>query len=290
MEKQVVLEYIKAINEARIDKLYSLMALDFIFIDAHNNIVLGKDAMKQAWIGYFNMFPDYQIEIGEILEGNASFVVFGYAGGTYKNLKDEDNSNYYRVPAAWKVVVENDLIKHWQVYADNVRALEIINRNTPIIRELRSGEIPILEDMLYEAIYQPDEDNPIPKSVLKIPEVEAYIKDFGSHKDDYCLVAELDSKIIGAVWVRIISGDIKGYGYMDDSTPEFAISLFKEYRNRGIGTQLMSAMIKYLRNSGYKQTSLNVKKENYAIKLYKKMGFEVIAEDKEDYLMRLKLN
>jgi ribosomal protein S18 acetylase RimI-like enzyme len=78
--------------------------------------------------------------------------------------------------------------------------------------------------------------------------------------------------------------------YIDESTPEFAISLFKEYRNRGIGFQLMSAMIKYLRDSGYKQTSLNVKKENYAIKLYKKMGFEIIGEDNEDYLMLLKLN
>ncbi|MDR2918573.1 MAG: GNAT family N-acetyltransferase [Tannerella sp.] len=144
--------------------------------------------------------------------------------------------------------------------------------------------------MLYEAIYQPDENNLIPRSVLKIPEVEAYIKDFGYRKDDYCLVAELDNMIIGAVWVRIISGDIKGYGNIDESTPKFAIFLFKEYRNRGIGSQLMSTMIKYLRDSGYKQTSLNVKKENYAVKLYKNMGFEVIREDDEDYLMLLKLN
>ncbi|MDR1200074.1 MAG: nuclear transport factor 2 family protein, partial [Tannerellaceae bacterium] len=103
MKKQVVLEYIKAINEADVDKLYSLMAPDYIFIDVHDNIVSGKDAMKQSWIGYFNMFPDYRIEVSEILEGNSSFAVFGYASGTYKNLKDENNSNYYRVPAAWKV-------------------------------------------------------------------------------------------------------------------------------------------------------------------------------------------
>lgn len=160
----------------------------------------------------------------------------------------------------------------------------------PLIRELEPAEIPILENMLYEAIYQPDENNPIPESVLKIPQVEAYIKDFGSRKDDYCLIAELDSKIIGAVWARIISGDIKGYGYIDDSTPELAVSLFKAYRNRGIGAQLMSAMIKHLRDSGYKQVSLNVKKENYAVKLYKKMGFEIIGEDHEDYLMLLKLD
>ena len=157
------------------------------------------------------------------------------------------------------------------------------------IREIKPSEIYKLEDMLYEAIYQPDENNLLSRIVLKIPEVNAYIKDFGSKEDDYCLVADWDGEIIGGVWVRIISGEIKGYGYIDDETPEFAISLFKEHRNQGIGSRLMSAMIEYLRKSGYKQTSLNVKKENYAVRLYKKMGFEVIAEDKEDYLMLLNL-
>ena len=158
-----------------------------------------------------------------------------------------------------------------------------------IIRELKPEEVFKLEDMLYEAIYQPDEDNLIPRSVIDVPEVNVYIKDFGEWKDDYCLVADLDGEIVGAVWVRIISGEIKGYGYVDNQTPEFAISLFKEYRNKGIGTQLMSRMVDYLRGKGYKQTSLSVKKENYAVKLYKKMGFQVVGEDKEDYLMLLDL-
>ncbi|GHU56707.1 hypothetical protein FACS189411_08040 [Bacteroidia bacterium] len=57
-----------------------------------------------------------------------------------------------------------------------------------------------------------------------------------------------------------------------------------------MGTQLMTAMIGYLRESGYKQTSLSVQKENYAIKLYKKVGFEIVDENDEDYLMLLKLN
>ena len=157
------------------------------------------------------------------------------------------------------------------------------------IRQLSEKEYPILEDMLYEAIYQPDENNLAPRNVIEIPEVNAYIKDFGSRKDDYCLVADVGGAIVGAVWVRIISGDIQGYGYVDDNTPEFAISLFKEYRNKRIGTQLMSAMIEHLRECGYTQTSLNVKKENYAVKLYKKMGFVVIGEDDEDYLMLLNL-
>jgi len=159
-----------------------------------------------------------------------------------------------------------------------------------VIRQIRACEFERLEDMLYEAIYQPNEQTPIPRSVLKVPEVYVYIKDFGKLKDDYCFVAELSEKIVGAVWVRILSGKPKGYGNIDDKTPEFAISLFKAYRNQGIGTQLMSKMIDHLRENGYAQTSLSVQKENYAVKLYKKLGFEIIDEHNDDYLMLLKLN
>ena len=110
--------------------------------------------------------------------------------------------------------------------------------NGIVIREIRECEIEKLEDMLYEAIYQPDEQTPIPRSVLNVPEVYSYIKDFGKSKDDYCLVADFYGKIVGAVWVRILSAEPKGYGYINEETPEFAISLFKEYRNQGIGTNL----------------------------------------------------
>lgn len=158
------------------------------------------------------------------------------------------------------------------------------------IRILEQNEYGILEEMLYEAIYQPDENNPIPRSILQIPEVNAYIRDFGTRSDDHCFVADASGKIIGAVWVRILSGEIKGYGHIDDCTPEFAISLIKEYRNRGIGSRLMTAMIGYLKEKGYRQASLDVKKNNdHAVNLYKKTGFEVIGENEEDYLMLIKL-
>ena len=159
-----------------------------------------------------------------------------------------------------------------------------------IIRELKQSEFSILDDMLYEAIYQHDTANLLPKNIIKTPKINVYIKDFGKQKDDYCLVADLNGKIVGAVWVRILASEIKGYGNIDDTTPEFAISLFKEYRNQGIGTRLMTEMIDYLRKNGYEKTSLSVDKENYAVKMYKKLGFEVVVENDDDYLMVLKLS
>ncbi len=157
------------------------------------------------------------------------------------------------------------------------------------IREIKSNELKILEDMLYEAIFQPNEDNLLPKEIIKKKEISVYIDNFGN-ENDCCLVADFSGKIIGAVWTRILSGEVKGYGNIDDTTPEFAISLFKEYRNKGIGTALMKEMIKHLKQKGYKQVSLSVDKRNYAGKMYKNLGFEVIKEKDNDYLMLLKLN
>jgi len=156
------------------------------------------------------------------------------------------------------------------------------------IREIKETELNILETMLYEAIYQPVGSELLPREVIKVPEISVYIDNFLKNKDDYCLVAEVEGIIIGAVWVRILAGEIKGYGNIDDRTPEFAISLIKEYRNQGIGTALMKKMIEYLKENRYKQTSLSVAKDNYAVRLYKNLGFKIIAENKEDYLMLLK--
>ena len=54
----------------------------------------------------------------------------------------------------------------------------------------------------------------------------------------------------------------------------FAISLYKDYRGFGIGTDLMKEMLRILKERGYKQASLAVQKANYAVRMYQKTGFE----------------
>ena len=78
------------------------------------------------------------------------------------------------------------------------------------------------------------------------------------------------------------------FGHVDDETPSFAISLYKEYRGHGIGTALMKKMLDVLDKAGYKQASLAVQKENYAVKMYKNVGFEIIDENEEEYIMLCK--
>ena len=79
------------------------------------------------------------------------------------------------------------------------------------------------------------------------------------------------------------------YGHIDDETPSFAISLYEEYRNMGIGTALMRDMLEFLKNKGYRRTSLSVQKVNYAVRMYQKVGFEVVDENEEEYIMVYRL-
>lgn len=158
-----------------------------------------------------------------------------------------------------------------------------------IIRPLKQSEIYILSDFLYEAIFQKDNAIPLPKEIINKPELNIFIKDFGK-PDDYCLVAEVDNKIIGAVWSRVLFGEIKGYGNIDSTTPELAISLYKQYRNKGIGTDLMKGILKLLKEKGYNRVSLSVQKDNYAVKMYKAVGFKTFKETEEEYIMVCSLN
>lgn len=149
------------------------------------------------------------------------------------------------------------------------------------IREMRIDEYPLLDDFLYQAIYQPDITNLAPKSIINNPELQVYIKVFGKQKDDYCFCAEINNRIVGAVWVR----NINGYGSIDDVTVEFAISVFNEYQKMGIGTALMNRMLEHLKELNYQKASLAVQKGNYAVRMYRKVGFEIACENEQEYIM-----
>lgn len=152
------------------------------------------------------------------------------------------------------------------------------------IRELKQTEVNLLETFLYEAIFIPEGTQAPSKDIIENPDLQIYIKDFGK-KDDICYVAEVDGRVVGAVWTRIIDD----YGHVDEMTPSLSISVLKEYRNFGIGTKLMKRILLALKVRGYKQVSLSVQKINYAVKMYKKLGFEVVRENEGDYVMIRKL-
>ena len=146
---------------------------------------------------------------------------------------------------------------------------------------MRTEEILLLNDFLYEPIFIPEGVPAPPRSIIENEELQVYVRDFGKKADDRCLVAEVDGKVIGAVWTRVMDD----YGHIADGIPSLAISLYKDYRNQGIGTELLREMLQLLRRNGYPQVSLSVQKANYAFGMYLKAGFKVLKETEEEYLM-----
>ena len=154
-----------------------------------------------------------------------------------------------------------------------------------IIRKLRDDETELLKNFLYEAIYIPEGIQPPERSIIELPELAVYYENFGNGPADNCLVAEEDGKVVGAVWTRIMND----YGHVYDETPSFAISLYKEYRGKGFGTEMMRRMLGLLKEQGYKKASLAVQKANYAVRMYEKVGFKIIDENDEEFIMVCKL-
>lgn len=153
------------------------------------------------------------------------------------------------------------------------------------IREMKKSKFYLLNDFVYEAIFIPEGMEPPPKSIIDTPELQVYVENFGMRHQDHALVAEVDGKIIGAVWVRVM----KDCGHIDGETPSFTISLYQDYRGCGIGTAMMKAMLDLLKQRGCLRASLAVQKKNYAVKMYQTVGFQVVNENEEEYIMVCRL-
>ena len=48
---------------------------------------------------------------------------------------------------------------------------------------------------------------------------------------------------------------------------------------------LLREMLSLLKKYGYKRASFAVQKANYAVRMYKNVGFEIIGENEEEFIM-----
>lgn len=149
------------------------------------------------------------------------------------------------------------------------------------IRPLHPDETCLLKEFLYEAIFIPEGEQSPPRTVVDLPELSLYVENFGERKDDLCLVADYKGRVIGAAWCRIMPD----YGHVDNQTPSLSISLYKPYRNKGIGSRLMHELFNALKQRHYQRLSLSVQKENYAARWYIQLGFKIVKETQEEYVM-----
>jgi ribosomal protein S18 acetylase RimI-like enzyme len=147
----------------------------------------------------------------------------------------------------------------WQKYSLVSRSIDCQ------IQTLTNRDESILLPMLMHAAHESSVEN-----VRSNPDLFRYVKDWGRN-EDIGFVA-IDNTPIGAAWLRLFTSEDRGFGYVDDRTPELAIAVFPEYRGKGIGTKLLTHIVEYAGDL-YPAISLSVRANNPVISLYQRLGF-----------------
>ena len=134
---ETALEFVDAVNHQHIDKMVGMMTPDHLFTDSLGNSIPGRRAMRDAWLGYFRMVPDYQIEVRETFVKGRVVLAVGTAGGTFVPEGSTSGEERFNIQAVWRAVVERDRISAWQVFADNepLRALIQASQNAASSQE-----------------------------------------------------------------------------------------------------------------------------------------------------------
>jgi [ribosomal protein S18]-alanine N-acetyltransferase len=160
----------------------------------------------------------------------------------------------------------------------------------PTIREGHADDLPFLRHMLMQA-YHWNHVGPLPPAdeFLSQPNILERLDDWRPADGDRAVIVELDGTPIGAAWYRFGTEEHHAYGYINPQTPELGIGLLKDHRSKGIGRQLINAIIATARREQVASLSLCVDPANYALKLYESVGFVRVGESGTSCTYALKL-
>lgn len=125
------------------------------------------------------------------------------------------------------------------------------------------------------------------REVMDQPELAHYVAGWPQPCD--CGVIAEDQHPVGAAWLRLFPADDPGYGFVDAETPEVSIGVMLPCRGQGIGSRLLSAVIARARDDGVASLSLSVEADNYARRLYERVGFTTVGTVGGSLTMLLRL-
>jgi ketosteroid isomerase-like protein len=114
----VAYAFVEAINRGDVEELSGLMADNHTFVDSDGTPHTERDAVRQGWREYFSTVPDYRIVVEQAFAKGNTVALFGVAEGTFEESGSLEPHNHWKVPAAWRVVVEGKRVRIWQLYVN----------------------------------------------------------------------------------------------------------------------------------------------------------------------------
>jgi phosphoribosyl-ATP pyrophosphohydrolase len=143
------------------------------------------------------------------------------------------------------------------------------------IRTAGPDDAGFLADMLVEAVNWSPRWNQSRDAIFATPAIAHYLSGW-PRAGDLGVVAEAAGSPVGAAWLRFLPPDDPGYGFVAPDVPELTIGVTALWRGRGVGRALLRAIADRARGSGIRQISLSVERKNYAHRLYRAEGYQVV--------------
>jgi ribosomal protein S18 acetylase RimI-like enzyme len=160
-----------------------------------------------------------------------------------------------------------------------------------IIRPIQAEDIPFLWDMMYEAAIVAESMRALGKEkALSLPVNRKYVEGWGRSGDAGLIALDEAQQRWGAAWYRLHPASDPGYGFVSSTIPELTIGVRADARRQGIGSILLRALIDLAQREGYAALSLSVDRNNPALALYERLGFQDarISEPEDTSLTMIK--
>ena len=140
------------------------------------------------------------------------------------------------------------------------------------LRRATSADEAELRNLLYYAISVAPGERPPARDIVTKPELERYVREWGSVAADYGVLAVEGGSVLGGAWLRQWRAPERGYGFVDEKTPELSIAVIPTRRGEGIGTELLRSLLDEAAKR-HARVSLSVASHNPARRLYEREGF-----------------
>ncbi|HEY6152961.1 MAG TPA: GNAT family N-acetyltransferase [Candidatus Udaeobacter sp.] len=146
-----------------------------------------------------------------------------------------------------------------------------------VIRQLTCEDEPILWEMLYHGLSSAGTSEPPPRDVVRRPEVARYVEGWGRSGDTGFVAHDKKNRaLLGAAWLRQPTDK-------SDAAPELALSVKPEHRKHGIGTALLTQLVRA--NPGHSTISISFVAGKPVLRLYERFGFKVVEQRPDAVVM-----
>lgn len=145
------------------------------------------------------------------------------------------------------------------------------------IRQLTTQDEPILWEMLYQGLSAPGKKHLPSRDIIHRPEYARYVEEWGRTGDTGFVAHDRKhGTLLGAVWLR--KPAVK-----PNAPPELALVVKPEHRHHGIGTALLTQLVRA--NPDQSTISLSFVAGKPVLRLYERFGFKVVEQRQDAVVM-----